>query len=71
MKFRDCRVCLLRTICLLVTATSAFAQGGSTGRILGEITDQSGGVINGATVSVIDAKRGYHANAHHRRCRGL
>ena len=35
----------------------AFSQG-SFGRILGTITDQSGGVVSGATVSVIDTERG-------------
>src|SRR5579863_6752875 len=35
----------------------AFAQG-SSGRILGAITDQSGGVVSGATVTVIDTQRG-------------
>ena len=35
----------------------AFSQG-SFGRILGTVTDQSGGVVSGATVSVIDTERG-------------
>src|SRR5579863_1764687 len=35
----------------------AFSQG-SFGRILGGITDQSGGVVSGATVTVVDTQRG-------------
>jgi len=35
----------------------AFSQG-NFGRILGTVTDQSGGVISGATVTVIDTERG-------------
>src|ERR1051326_7596211 len=33
-------------------------QGGSTGRILGVISDQTGAVIGGAAVSVTDTQRG-------------
>src|ERR1700674_3768421 len=39
----------------------AFAQG-TQGRILGTITDQSGGVIPGATVTVTDVQRGIPRN---------
>src|SRR5690349_12405731 len=35
----------------------AFSQG-SAGRILGSVTDQSGGVLAGATVTVLDVQRG-------------
>src|ERR1700674_401963 len=35
----------------------AFSQG-SSGRIVGTVTDQSGGVISGATVTVLDTERG-------------
>jgi Carboxypeptidase regulatory-like domain len=35
----------------------AFSQG-SFGRILGTVTDQSGGVVAGATVTVVDTERG-------------
>src|SRR3974390_3343487 len=42
----------------ILASMHAFGQGGSTGRILGEVTDQSGGVVHGATVSVIDNQRG-------------
>ena len=41
----------------LFVCLSAFAQG-NFGRILGAVTDQSGGVIAGATVTVIDTQRG-------------
>ncbi len=43
--------------CLLLASSPMFAQG-SSGRIMGTITDQSGGVISGATVTVLDAERG-------------
>jgi Carboxypeptidase regulatory-like domain len=36
----------------------ALMQGGSTGRILGVISDQTGAVIGGAAVSIIDTQRG-------------
>jgi len=45
------------TLGVLLLCTSAFAQG-STGRILGTVTDQSGGTVAGATVTVIDTARG-------------
>jgi hypothetical protein len=41
----------------LLLATSLFAQG-NQGRITGTITDQSGGAISGATVTVLDVQRG-------------
>src|ERR1700692_2565767 len=42
---------------VLLLCLPAFSQG-NTGRILGTVTDQSGGVIAGATVTVIDTERG-------------
>ncbi|HEY6252115.1 MAG TPA: carboxypeptidase-like regulatory domain-containing protein, partial [Candidatus Angelobacter sp.] len=42
---------------LLLCSSPLFSQG-SSGRILGTITDQSGGVISGATVAVVDTDRG-------------
>ena len=42
---------------ILLFSLSLFAQG-NFGRILGTITDQSGAVIGGATVSIIDTQRG-------------
>jgi hypothetical protein len=48
---------LCLSVALLLTAVSAFAQG-DTGRILGSVTDQSGGNIVGASVTVTDVQRG-------------
>ena len=42
---------------LLLLCMPAFSQG-SFGRIIGTVTDQSGGVVAGATVTVIDTERG-------------
>ena len=42
---------------VLLFSLSLFSQG-SFGRILGVVTDQSGGVISGATVTIIDKDRG-------------
>jgi hypothetical protein len=42
---------------VLLLCLPAFSQG-SYGRILGTVSDQSGGVVSGATVSVIDTERG-------------
>src|ERR1700681_1940223 len=41
----------------LLALTPAFPQG-NTGRILGIVTDQSGGYVAGATVTVTDPARG-------------
>jgi Carboxypeptidase regulatory-like domain/TonB dependent receptor len=45
------------TFGVLLLSLPAFSQG-NTGRILGTVTDQSGGVVAGATVSIIDVDRG-------------
>jgi len=45
------------TFGVLLLSLPAFSQG-NAGRILGTVTDQSGGVVAGATVSVIDTERG-------------
>jgi hypothetical protein len=42
---------------MLLLSLPAFSQG-NFGRILGTVTDQSGGVISGATVTVLDKDRG-------------
>jgi Carboxypeptidase regulatory-like domain len=42
---------------VLLLSLPAFSQG-STGRILGTVVDSSGGVVAGATVSVVDTERG-------------
>lgn len=44
-------------LAVLVLCVPAFSQG-NTGRILGTVTDASGGVVAGATVTVIDTARG-------------
>src|SRR5690349_15958476 len=42
---------------VLLFSLSLFSQG-NFGRILGTVTDQTGGVISGATISIIDKDRG-------------
>src|SRR6266849_7061039 len=42
---------------VLLFSLSLFAQA-NFGRILGTVTDQTGGVLAGATVSIIDTQRG-------------
>src|SRR6202049_578414 len=42
---------------VLLFSVTLFSQG-NFGRILGTVTDQSGGVISGATVTIIDKDRG-------------
>jgi hypothetical protein len=51
---------LLLAACMLVVSVPLFSQG-SNGRILGAVTDQTGGVISGATVTIIDKDRGVAA----------
>jgi hypothetical protein len=48
---------LLATLGVLLFSVPLFSQG-TFGRILGTVTDQSGGVISGATVTIIDKDRG-------------
>jgi len=45
------------TMGVLLLCVSAFAQG-NAGRILGTVTDQTGGTVGGATVTVLDTARG-------------
>ena len=45
---------------LAVVCLPAFSQG-NFGRILGVVTDQTGGVVAGATVSIVDTQRGVAA----------
>src|SRR5262249_3933440 len=52
------RLVLSVSILVLLTCGSAFSQGGSTGRIMGVVTDQTGAVIGGASVAVTDTQRG-------------
>jgi hypothetical protein len=42
---------------VLLFSAPLFSQG-SNGRILGTVTDQSGGVVSGATITIIDKDRG-------------
>jgi hypothetical protein len=44
-------------MCVLLGCSPLFSQG-NTGRILGTVTDQTGGYVAGATVSVTDVQRG-------------
>ena len=48
---------LLATLALLLASTVAFSQG-DTGRILGNVTDQNGGNVVGASVTITDVQRG-------------
>ena len=48
---------LLAAMGVLLFSVSLFSQG-NNGRILGTVTDQTGGVISGATVTIIDKDRG-------------
>src|SRR6266853_1172745 len=45
------------TLVVLLLSLPAFSQG-SAGRVLGTITDQSGGAISSATVTILDTQRG-------------
>lgn len=45
-------------LCVVLIASVAACPQGSTGRILGVVTDQSGGNIAGATVTITDVARG-------------
>src|ERR1700752_1454854 len=53
---RSMRLALLIFV-TLVASVPAFSQA-NTGRILGTVTDQTGGAIRGATVTVTDTERG-------------
>src|SRR5579862_1358823 len=57
MKASDCVRIFATGVCSLLLCLPAFSQG-SAGRILGAVTDQSGGVLAGATVTVLDVQRG-------------
>jgi hypothetical protein len=48
---------LLGALVVLLLSVPAFSQG-NLGRIMGTVTDQSGGVVAGATVTVLDTARG-------------
>jgi hypothetical protein len=57
VRFRKALQLLAGVFGLLLLCLPAYAQG-SFGRILGAVTDQSGGVVSGATVTVLDTQRG-------------
>src|SRR5579864_8985558 len=48
---------LIATIVILLACSVAFSQG-NTGRILGSVTDQNGGNVVGAAVTITDVQRG-------------
>src|SRR6202140_91209 len=52
-----CLRVLAATVGVFLMCLPLFSQG-SAGRILGSVTDQSGGVLAGATVTVLDVQRG-------------
>src|ERR1700719_319998 len=57
VRFRKAVQVLAVAMGMLLLSLPAFSQG-SFGRILGTVTDQSGGVISGATLTVLDKDRG-------------
>jgi Carboxypeptidase regulatory-like domain/TonB dependent receptor len=57
VRFRKALQLLAGALGVLLLCLPLFSQG-SYGRILGAVTDQSGGVISGATVTIIDKDRG-------------
>ncbi len=56
-KYLRALVVVLGTVLLCLPA---FAQG-NFGRVLGAVTDQTGGVVSGATVTILDTQRGLAA----------
>jgi hypothetical protein len=57
VSFRKALQLLAGTMGLLLLCLPLFSQG-TFGRILGTVTDQSGGVVSGATVTIVDTDRG-------------
>ncbi len=57
VRFRKALPLLVGTMGVLLVCLPLFSQG-NFGRILGAITDQSGGVVAGATVTIVDTQRG-------------
>jgi hypothetical protein len=49
---------VLAMVCLVLFAAGSACPQGSTGRILGSVTDQSGGNVAGASVTITDVARG-------------
>ncbi len=56
-------VCL--AVAIFLICLPAFSQG-TAGRILGGVTDQSGGAMSGATVTILDTARGTTRTLDHR-----
>src|SRR6266481_1010196 len=57
IRFRKAVQLLIGTMGVLLLCLPLFSQG-NFGRILGIVTDSSGGVVAGATVTIIDKDRG-------------
>jgi len=57
LKMRVCVRVLVAGVAVLLVCLPLFSQG-SAGRILGSVTDQTGGVLAGATVTILDVQRG-------------
>src|SRR5712675_2644698 len=57
INFRKMVVLLGGVLGVLLLCLPLFSQG-NAGRIMGTVTDQSGGVVSGATVTVMDTDRG-------------
>jgi hypothetical protein len=57
LKAGDCLRVLATAVAVLLVSLPLFSQG-SAGRILGSISDQTGGFLAGATVTVLDVQRG-------------
>src|SRR5882762_3520353 len=57
VRFRKAIQIMCGAMGMLLLSLPLFSQG-SSGRILGTVTDQSSGVITGATVTVLDKDRG-------------
>ena len=57
LKTGDCLRVLAAAVAVSSVSLPLFSQG-SAGRILGSITDQTGGFLAGATVTVLDVQRG-------------
>ena len=49
---------MLRTALTVLLFSALLFSQANFGRILGTVTDQSGGVVSGATVSITDTQRG-------------
>src|SRR5882762_6874267 len=58
---RKALLLLSGTMGMLLLCLPLFSQG-TFGRIMGTVTDQSGGVVSGATVTIVDTDRGVTTN---------